>query len=97
MLSVLHRRKITFLFSLIFLFSIIIIGFHHHNDASEHSDCPVCMACATYCYEVIQGCTPIVAIHQNAEYIYSFEETFNTTQSIFPTFAYRAPPGALIA
>jgi hypothetical protein len=96
MISRMRCGRKGYLFSLLFLISIFIIGFHHHGDGIQHSDCPVCMAGATYCCEVIQGCT-IIAIHQDTEYIYSFEETFNITQSIFPTFAYRAPPGALTA
>ena len=96
MISRMRCGRKRYLFSLLFLISIFIIGFHHHSDGIQHSDCPVCMAGSTYCYEVIQSST-IIAIHQDTEYIFSFEETFHTTQSIFPTFAYRAPPGALTA
>ena|GEM_PF-2730307 len=92
MLLKLHRQKITFLFSVIFLFSIIIIGFHHHDDASEHSDCPICMAGG-----VVYTCTGSqfdggLTIKQVVSYLYLFNKIINIQRPIFPTFAYRAPP-----
>ena len=91
MLLKLHRQKITFLFSLIFLFSIIIIGFHHHNDSSRHSDCPVCMAGGIYTCTGSQVDSGLTIKHV-VSYLYLFNKIINIQRPIFPTFAYRAPP-----
>jgi len=91
MLLKLHRQKITILFSVIFLFSIIIIGFHHHDDASRHSDCPVCIAGDVYSFtgsQVYGGLT----IKHVVSYLYLFSKITHIQRPIFPTFAYRAPP-----
>jgi hypothetical protein len=96
MLSILHRQKIIFLFSLIFLFSIIIIGFHHHEDGSRHSDCPICVASGPCCYVGTAGDAGL-AFQQDICYLYPYTEIVHTSWQIFPTFAYRAPPGALTA
>jgi len=29
--------------SIVFLFSVFLISFHHHNDLKTHSDCPICI------------------------------------------------------
>ena len=91
MLSILHRQKIIFLFSVIFLFSIIIIGFHRHEDSSRHSDCPICVASGPCCFAGSEGDAGFV-FHQNICYLYSYTEIIHINWSIFPTFAYRAPP-----
>lgn len=91
MLSILHRQKIIFLFSLIFLFSIIIIGFHHHEDSSRHSDCPICIASGPCCCAGAGGDAGL-SFHQVISYHYSYTEIIHISRPIFPTFAYRAPP-----
>jgi hypothetical protein len=91
MLSILQRQKITFLFSVIFLLSIIVIGFHHHEDSSQHSDCPICMASGPYCCAGTAGDAGF-AFHQDISYLYSYTEIIHISWPIFPTFAYRAPP-----
>jgi hypothetical protein len=91
--SKLHFQKTIFLFSLLFLLSIVITGFHYHDDGSRHSDCPVCAAGGVSSNERILSDSGIV-IRQNVSYVSSFEEVFNKFQSIFHTFASRAPPSA---
>ena len=91
MLSILHRQKIIFLLSLIFIFSIIIIGFHHHEDSSRHSDCPICVAGGPCCYAATEGDAGL-AFQQDISYLYSYAEIIHISWPIFPTFAYRAPP-----
>jgi hypothetical protein len=93
MLSILYRQKITFLFSVIFLFSIIIIGFHHHEDSCRHSDCPICVASGPCCCAGADGDAGF-AFQQDISYLYSYTEIIHISLSIFPTFAYRAPPSA---
>jgi len=95
LLSRLRFPKTVFLFSLLFILSFIIASFHHHDDGSQHSDCPICMAGGTYTCESTHDNAGIV-IHQNISYIPSFEEVFNDFCPIYPTFAYRAPPSASI-
>jgi len=91
MFSILHRQKIAFLFSLIFLFSVIVIGFHHHEDSGRHSDCPICAASGPCCYTVTGGDAGF-AFQQDISYLYSYTEIIYISWQIFPTFAYRAPP-----
>jgi hypothetical protein len=93
MISILHRQKITLLFSIVFFFAIIIIGFHHHEDSSRHSDCPICVASGPCCYAGAEGNAGL-AFHQDISYPYSYTEIIHISWSIFPTFAYRAPPFA---
>jgi hypothetical protein len=89
--SKLNFKKAIILYSLLFLFSIVIIGFHHHDDDFQHSDCPICIAGCVYSCENSQVDVGL-AIQHVFSYLYSFKEVSSIQKPIFPTFAYRAPP-----
>ena len=38
-----HRRSIALALSVLMLLSILLAGFHHHDDGQDHDDdCPIC-------------------------------------------------------
>jgi hypothetical protein len=96
MFSRLRLQKTIIFISLLFAFSFVVEGFHHHDDASVHSDCPICMAGAIYTCCGMQNSTGIAA-HWDVSYIPFFEEVVYNIRSLYPAIAYRAPPSASLA
>ncbi|MGD0845046.1 MAG: hypothetical protein ABSA06_11865 [Geobacteraceae bacterium] len=37
-------KRLSFIFVCLLLLSLLGEAFHHHDDCTEHSDCPICMA-----------------------------------------------------
>jgi len=96
MISRMCYRRVRYFFCILFLVSTFAIVFHHHEDGSRHSDCPICVASGPYCFAGAEGDAGFT-FHQDICYLYSYTEIIHTSWPIFPTFAYRAPPLASAA
>jgi len=91
MLIKLFRISKTYI-SIIFLLSIFLISFHHHNDGKIHQDCPICIIQTNITNtDIPQDNIYIVALNISSEailsnlflgYRYRFVNSFNS----------RAPP-----
>jgi hypothetical protein len=55
-------ERFAFIFLLLFVLATLLTAFHHHEDGSEHHDCPVCAAGLHYSPASVNSFSP--AIHQ---------------------------------
>jgi hypothetical protein len=91
-----HLKRAIILISVLFALSFVVAGFHHHDDAIPHSDCPICVASGVFTIQVTFGDAGVV-FHPNAPFIHPAEVVLNHSCVLNPAIAYRAPPQAFLA
>lgn len=75
----------------LFLLSIIVIAFHHHDDGGcEHPDCPICVA--WHHLPTANFNSALIVVYKHIS-IYDAPEKLQLFTSLFPAFiSSRAPP-----
>jgi hypothetical protein len=91
-----HLKKAVSLFFLLFALSFLITGFHHHDDAAAHSDCPICMAAVVYAFQDVPADDGII-FFPDGSYRLLVEILLPNILLLYPAIAYRAPPSAHLA
>ena len=85
-----NSKRLAFICLLLFLFTLVAIAFHHHDDDCSHDDCPICLAAV-----VVAGASVGLGFLVYAVYVVTSRfEAFDATPHYYNLELYHSPARA---